>query len=197
MKRRDEESGSDLSLPLLLKTDNSEQRSAGPVWNFFQSLFSLAGGVTFVIGTGIYYFRVQHGASISALLYTIGSCCFVALDTMEIIAARKLHVAYRVNMALNWLGSALYLVGSVGFFPAVNSMSNQFSIQGFVWGSFCMGCSQIWYIPLLLKHRHIHTCNIYIHMDAHKHGFSPVMHACIHTQTYTCMWRLMDMVLLP
>ena len=50
----------------------------------------------------------------------------------------------RFNISLSILGSLLYIVGSVGFYPPLIAQTQTIGIAGFVFGSFFIGVSQLW-----------------------------------------------------
>jgi hypothetical protein len=81
--------------------------------------------------TGTYYFPDwPEAAFVSAMLYTIGSCGFLAVDTQEFLTFTNETIYIRINILCSWVGSLLYVIGSVGFFPTIYAMTDQVGIQG-------------------------------------------------------------------
>ncbi len=128
----DEEVEACTSDPLLGNKDAGARRPEDTVvWQFFHAFFFLLGGTTFIAGTGTYYYpEWEDGPFFSALLYTIGSCGFLAVDTQEFLTFTNEPMLIRTNILCSWTGSLLYVIGSVGFFPVVYAMSDQIGIQG-------------------------------------------------------------------
>ncbi|KAG1675664.1 hypothetical protein FOA52_002373 [Chlamydomonas sp. UWO 241] len=99
------------------------------------------GGTTFIAGTVLLFFPNMD--TLSALLYTIGSVGFALVDLQELCTFTQGHpLPLRVNIACSLVGSLLYIVGSVGFFPKLGLPA--VGIWGFILGSAAIGCSQLW-----------------------------------------------------
>jgi hypothetical protein len=102
------------------------------------------GGCTFIIGSTLYFFRdIPFSADISAALYTIGSICFLSVDVKDFFSSAE-NVSIRINHICSMMGSTLYLIGSIGFFPAIYNVTDSVGIWGFILGSLFVGSSQLW-----------------------------------------------------
>ena len=117
-------------------------------WRLIHAFSFLLGGTTFTAGTAILYFPalawLAHSYDWwSAFLYTVGSCGFLAVDALE-LATFKSSTVLTINILCSFTGSALYILGSVGFFPSVAALYPTVGVWGFILGSFFIGCSQMW-----------------------------------------------------
>lgn len=114
-------------------------------WRLAHAFFFLLGGTTFILGTGLLWLpdpsSTGVAATASAAFYTLGSLGFLAVDVMESFAFSGARCGLRVNIACSAIGSTLYLIGSVGFFPAVPVAVG---VWGFVLGSGLLILSQGW-----------------------------------------------------
>ncbi|KAG2497603.1 hypothetical protein HYH03_004347 [Edaphochlamys debaryana] len=107
-------------------------------WKLLHALAFVLGGTTFISGTVALFFPGYD--TLSALLYTIGSCGFLSVDVQEFLTFEG--AVLRANIAMSLVGSSLYVVGSVGFFPSVFAWSPLIGIWGFILGSAVIGISQ-------------------------------------------------------
>ncbi|KAI8473069.1 MAG: hypothetical protein J3K34DRAFT_412100 [Monoraphidium minutum] len=110
------------------------------LWQALHAFAFILGGTTFIAGT-LALFYPGHDF-LSALLYTIGSCGFLFVDVQEWFTFSG--AVLRTNILLSVTGSALYVVGSVGFLPAVAAAAPRMGVWGFVLGSAFIGWSQLW-----------------------------------------------------
>jgi hypothetical protein len=102
------------------------------------------GGTSFIAGTAcLFSSDWAPGPLDSALLYIIGSLGFLAVDVMEFFTFTE-DKLIRLNISISMSGSAAYVVGSVGFLPAVYALSPSIGIWGFIVGSVLIGVSQLW-----------------------------------------------------
>ncbi len=102
------------------------------------------GGFTFLIGTSLYFHPSwEYGARWSAGLYTLGSIGFLTVDVMEFFTFTE-NPIIRANMLCSIIGSLLYVIGSIGFFPEIYNDTDVIGIWGFILGSFFIGSSQLW-----------------------------------------------------
>jgi hypothetical protein len=116
-----------------------------PHWNFFHFIFFFLGGSCFIVGTVTYYNPTSESAALwGAMLYTIGSAGFFAVDALELITFTRAPRHVRINISLSMVGSAFYIIGSMGFFPYVISRNTQVGPWGFIIGSLLIGSSQLW-----------------------------------------------------
>jgi hypothetical protein len=89
------------------------------LWQFAHALFFLIGGITFIFGTACYYFPDWPESYLAGgVLYTIGSCGFLGVDVMELFTYTS-NTILTLNIFMSATGSFLYVVGSIGFIPAV------------------------------------------------------------------------------
>lgn len=110
------------------------------LWQVLHAFAFLLGGTTFVAGTAALFFPGHD--TLSALLYTIGSCGFLFVDVQEFFTFDG--AVLRTNICMSMTGSALYVIGSVGFFPTVVAFNPRIGVWGFVLGSAFIGWSQLW-----------------------------------------------------
>jgi len=125
--------------PLLHKEDAP---GSSFLWRLFHFVNFMTGGTTFIAGTTCLFFQSwAASADRAALLYTIGSVGFLGVDVMEIFTFTGM-LSLTINIGCSVIGSTLYILGSVGFFPELHVpwMGN----WGFVLGSFFIGMSEIW-----------------------------------------------------
>ena len=85
-------------------------------WRALHAASFLLGGSTFIAGTALLLSPTRLAATLSALLYTIGSVGFVAVDIQEFFTFTS-PLNLRANIALSALGSTFYIAGSVAYFP--------------------------------------------------------------------------------
>jgi hypothetical protein len=144
----------ELSLPLI-KADDAV-KAVEPLWlkkwwrvTHFLGFF--IGGMTFIFGTLCYYFpKWTDGAFDAAFLYTLGSVGFLYVDLLEFFTFTD-DGWMRANIAMSAVGSTFYVIGSVGFFPAIFNASMTCGLVGFIVGSACIGASQTWKILRLSR----------------------------------------------
>ena len=120
----------------------------GRAWRLLHAASFLVGGLTFVAGTSCYYLPAADAATqnsinwAAAALYALGSLAFLTVDLQELITYKE--PILRVNIALSASGSLAYVVGSVGFAPAVLSLTPLVGTGGFIFGSALIAVSQTW-----------------------------------------------------
>jgi hypothetical protein len=122
----------------------AEAAELRPLWQALHAAFFATGGITFIAGTACLYFPSwPESAFYSALLYVIGSLGFLGVDVQEFFTYTE-DRWLRSNIALSASGSACYVVGSAGFFPAILRTVPPLGSAGFIAGSFLIGTSQLW-----------------------------------------------------
>jgi hypothetical protein len=143
----DKESGPGLFSPLLATSkDINTSSCSSNVFSYLQIFVSTLGGLSFLVGTWVFYYPSwKPGGIVSAVLFTIGSLCFLTLDTQGVLASRRENIALRINAMFGWVGSLLCLVGTIGFFPAVYKEASSAVIKCFLVGTFIMACAQLRY----------------------------------------------------
>ncbi|CAE8610775.1 unnamed protein product [Polarella glacialis] len=113
-------------------------------WRVTHAAGFLTGGVTFFIGTYLFYLPATDFLGyMSAYLYIIGSFGFLYCDVEEFFTFTD-DKWLRLNISMSMVGSALYIIGSIGFLPNVMVISPLLGILGFIGGSFAIGVSQAW-----------------------------------------------------
>ncbi len=114
-------------------------------WQFIHAFSFLLGGTTFVAGTAMYFYPdYANGGYVAGWLYTIGSFGFLTVDVMEFFTYTD-DKWLRANIAMSAIGSTLYVIGSIGFFPSIYDATNgSVGINGFISGSAFIGVSQAW-----------------------------------------------------
>lgn len=113
-------------------------------WQAAHALFFATGGTTFIAGTAALFFPAwKEGARVSAILYTVGSCGFLAVDVQEFFTYTS-DSFLRFNISLSAIGSLLYVLGSIGFFPVIFAATPVLGLTGFIGGSLFIGISQLW-----------------------------------------------------
>jgi len=121
------------------------EHDVSTLWKVVHALWFAGGGACFVAGTAILFWPAwAESGTASAVCYTVGSACFLAVDSLEFVTYTQESKWVRINIMCSWVGSMLYLVGSVGFLPAVYDWDDQVGIQGFILGSFAIGMSELW-----------------------------------------------------
>ena len=142
------------------------------LWKFLHAIFFLTGGITFMFGSACYYFPDDF--LIGRVLYMIGSCGFLSVDVMELFTFTSDRIL-SLNIFMSATGSFLYVVGSIGYIPAVYESTTTWNIitfnlttvggpafnigltpattgaYGFIAGSFFIGCSQMWKVWRILS----------------------------------------------
>lgn len=124
-------------------------------WRFTHAFAFVLGGTTFWFGTLSFYypndlfFGLDQG-NFSAWLYIIGSAGFLYVDVLEFFTFTE-DKWLRVNISMSMTGSTLYLIGSAGFLPVIYAANPEIGIQGFIWGSFAIGTSQLWKVYRINK----------------------------------------------
>jgi hypothetical protein len=134
-----------------------------PWWRATHAFGFLLGGITFWIGTLLYYPAI-YAASVNnddavmtlgvltAWLYIIGSTGFLYVDVQEFLTFTNGDVVMlRINIACSLLGSLLYVIGSAGFLPHMYEYSPLVGIGGFWGGSLAIGSSQAWKLTRILS----------------------------------------------
>ena len=114
-------------------------------WQIVHVLCFALGGFTFIIGT-LCYFDFLQAYDLGAWLYIIGSCGFLGVDVLELATYYKLDKYLTINICLSVTGSTLYILGSIGFLPSMDTdgSTSALGIWGFILGSFFIGTSQLW-----------------------------------------------------
>lgn len=104
------------------------------------------GGVTFVAGTAALYASppTPSSAYASAVLYTVGSLGFLAVDVQELVTYAASPWPLRANIGMSAAGSTLYVLGSLGFLPPLFAAAPAVGAWGFIGGSALIGVSQAW-----------------------------------------------------
>ena len=137
------------------------------LWKLLHAIFFLTGGITFIFGSACYFFPDwPESFLIGGVLYTIGSCGFLGVNVMELFTFTSDRFL-SLNNFMSATGSFLYVVGSIGYIPAVYESTTNWNIikfnlttvggpafmgftpattgaYGFIAGSFLIGCSQLW-----------------------------------------------------
>lgn len=113
-------------------------------WRATHAFGFLLGGTTFIAGTAVLFIPTQTPllATVSAALYTLGSVGFLYVDVLEFFTFTA-QPLLRANISLSALGSTLYVVGSVGFFPVLYNASQVLGVWGFILGSAFIAVSQV------------------------------------------------------
>jgi len=123
------------------------------LWRAAHCTNFLLGGTTFIAGTALLFAPVAAalpnapaGAELaSAAVYTLGSLGFLAVDLQELASySRREEALLRANIACSATGSALYVVGSLGYAPALAALIPQLGPAGFIGGSAAIFASQLW-----------------------------------------------------
>jgi hypothetical protein len=131
------------------------------IWRFVHYCAFCIGGFTFLIGSLLYYPGIEFtsdgnsdgvakiGVAV-AWLYTIGSAGFLVVDLQEFFTFTE-DLIVRINISGSVIGSLLYFIGSVGFFPKIYIWEPLIGIVGFVVGSIFIGFSQTWKLVRILS----------------------------------------------
>lgn len=123
-------------------------------WRLWHFLNYVTGGITFFFGSLVlynYFGTKFDNAFVSGWLYTVGSACFLIADITEwthyekkIICQANSKCCQHSSLSLNFLfsacGSAIYLIGSIMFIPAIDQATN--GLYTFIVGSSCIALSQ-------------------------------------------------------
>ena len=135
---------------LISSSDDDDYTEAAPgweqtfSWRLLHAAAFLIGGTTFIGGTAALFWPSTDASNFAAaLLYTIGSCGFITVDLLEFFTFTT-PAPLRANIAMSALGSAAYIVGSLGFLPSVASISSLVGVVGFIVGSALIAVSQAW-----------------------------------------------------
>jgi hypothetical protein len=130
-------------------------------WRFLHYGGFCLGGITFLIGTLLYYPTIYETAKgndsdvrtlsvVTAWLYIIGSAGFLFVDVQEFFTFTD-DVILRINISCSMIGSLFFLIGSAGFLPTFYNWCPLIGIIGFLAGSFFIGCSQTWKLVRILR----------------------------------------------
>lgn len=130
-------------------------------WRILHYFGFCLGGITFTIGTLLYYPAVYDTSKgdtndvvtlsvITAWLYTIGSAGFLFVDVQEFFTFTD-DIILRINISCSMIGSLFYLIGSAGFLPLIYNWQPLIGIIGFMAGSLFIGCSQTWKLVRILR----------------------------------------------
>lgn len=120
-------SESDESTPLLGQPTSQKDVWDRIWWRVLHWCGFCIGGITFLIGTLLYYPAIYDDAHhndagvvtlgvATAWLYTIGSAGFLFVDVQEFFTFTD-NAILRINILCSLIGSFFYLVGSAGFLP--------------------------------------------------------------------------------
>ena len=113
-------------------------------WKATHACGFFVGGTTFIAGTACYFYPAwEAGALVAGILYTVGSCGFLYVDVLEYFTYTD-EPWLRTNISCSAIGSLLYVIGSIGYIPAVYAMTALIGEYGFIFGSLFIGCSQTW-----------------------------------------------------
>ena len=98
----------------------------------------------YILGSACYFWPDSSLADfLGALFYILGSTGLLVSDVLEIITT--LNRYHRMNIALSVLGSVAYVVGSVGYLPAIDASDDAgIGEYGFIFGSAWVVLSQTW-----------------------------------------------------
>jgi hypothetical protein len=120
-------------------------------WRLVHAAGFATGGLTFIAGTALYYAPDQTTAvgNLAAALYTIGSVGFLSVDVLEFFTPDYTTCPLRANIALSATGSTFYVIGSVGYAPAILAVTEAVGVWGFILGSAFIGVSQTWKVARL------------------------------------------------
>lgn len=121
-------------------------------WRVLHAFAFLLGGITYIVGSDLAYVRDSYEDNVwVGINYLVGSCGFLVVDTMEFFTfTEDKDSSLRRNIAVSMLGSALYVIGSVGFFPYFDDGSRLYDgsdalgVYGFIFGSVAIGLSELW-----------------------------------------------------
>jgi len=97
-------------------------------WKLWHSFNYFLGGGTFLVGSFIlfpYFGQYFDTDNVSAYLYSIGSFTFLLADITECFHFINKGCPYMIaviNYSLSVLASLLYVIGSILFIPALNSV---------------------------------------------------------------------------
>jgi hypothetical protein len=167
-------------------------------WMLLHWIAFALGGTTFIAGTTCYFFPDwQQGAAVGAWLYTIGSCGFLTVDVLEFFTFTK-DPWLRANIAMSATGSSFYVLGSIGFIPAVADACVWLGIWGFIIGSFFIGVSQLWKATRIGWCKCLHDNDLATQMGVELDaglgawcfffGTLPLAFGSDLTQTILCIW---------
>jgi hypothetical protein len=153
-------------LPLHKEIDVKKQQNVkhpcdGEIWRFCHYTGYVFGAFAFLIGSILYYPIINFVSGgndggvakfsvTAAWMYTIGSAGFVFVDGQEFFTFYD-DVELRVNVLCSVIGSTLYLIGSIGFFPDIYISKPLIGILGFLIGSVFNGFSQLWKLVRVLS----------------------------------------------
>ena len=113
-------------------------------WKATHACAFFIGGSTFIIGTACYFYPAwEVGGLVAGILYTVGSLGFLCVDVLEYFTYTD-EPWLRTNISCSAIGSFLYVIGSIGYIPAVYNITALIGEYGFISGSFVIGCSQCW-----------------------------------------------------
>ena len=102
--------------------------------------------------SGLAYVRSSYGDNAwVGINYLTGSCGFLVVDTMEFLMfTEDKDPSLQRNIAVPMLGSALYVIESLGFFPYFDDGSRFYAgsgalgVYGSILGSVAIGLSEFW-----------------------------------------------------
>ena len=104
------------------------EQSAWQVAHFAAFFF---GGLFFVVASGAFFINSIWAAWCGGVFFLFGSLSLLAVDVMELHAFRRDEDLYRC-LLFNALGSFLYVIGSIGYFPVIDVIVGQL---GFILGA--------------------------------------------------------------
>ena len=125
--------------------ENLREQSQSTYWRAFHSMSFVTGGVSFIIGTALLFPSPSTYllSLLSAIIYTIGSVGFLAVDIQEFFTFTDDNLL-RLNISISATGSLAYVIGSLGYIPSIESDYPLLGIVGFIIGSLLIFCSQLW-----------------------------------------------------
>lgn len=119
-------------------------------WRILHAIGFATGGLTFIVGTALYFAPPSDAIEIlAAALYIIGSLGFLTVDVMEFYTPDYKVLPLRYNIAMSATGSFFYVLGSIGYLPSILAQTEALGVWGFIVGSFLIGCSQAWKVTRL------------------------------------------------
>jgi len=125
--------------------ENQREQSQSKIWRAFHAISFVTGGVSFIIGTAL-LFPIPSTymlSLLSAIIYTIGSVGFLAVDIQEFFTFTDDELL-RLNISISATGSLAYVIGSLGYIPSIESDYPLLGICGFIIGSSLIYSSQLW-----------------------------------------------------
>jgi hypothetical protein len=115
-----------------------------PLWKFSNSLGFVAGAGGFTIACALNFFTGNDlHELLSSCFFIVGALAFLFVAIQEYVKYCKGSSLLVANLFLSMLGSALYLIGAVGYLPDLKENRylpierfNPIGTWGFILGSF-------------------------------------------------------------